>query len=175
MKDKKDEALPIVCAILQDSNEMRTDKYEADWNGFWQFYNLMQSSDNFIGVTTEGMQEMVYGKLPIVDSQIQDTGMPMPFETDGWSTIKEELYDDEAYELADKLQSMNVKVPSSVGYELTNPNGVVIAECEMAWEEEKVAALLMEQIENKIEFENAGWMVFTLNDSVPAKIKGVIN
>ena len=58
---------------------------------------------------------MVYGKLPIVDSQIQDTGMPMPFETDGWSTIKEELYDDEAYELADKLQSMNVKVPSSVG------------------------------------------------------------
>ena len=175
LKEKIDADLPIVCAIFKDSSENRTDKYEADWNGFWQFYNLMQFSDNFAGVTSVGIQEMVYSSLPVTDSLIQCTGISIPFETDDWLGIKEELFDDEAIELAVKLQSMNVKVPSSVGYELTNPNGVVIAECEMAWEEEKVAALLMEQIENKIEFENAGWQVFTINDNVPSRIKGGTN
>ena len=67
---------------------------------------------------------------------------------------------------------MNVKVPSSVGYELMDANGAVIAECEMAWETEKVAVLLIDQIENKEMFESAGWVVFTTNGEVPSVIEG---
>ncbi|MDD2503933.1 MAG: DUF1998 domain-containing protein, partial [Clostridia bacterium] len=175
LKNKKGAALPIVCALLQDFSDSRTDKYEADWNGFWQFYNLMQFSDDFVGVTSVGIQQLIYSKLPIVDSLVQDSGVSIPSEIDEWSAIREELFDDEAIELAVKLQSMKVRAPSSVGYELMDANEAVIAECEMAWETEKVAALLMEQIENKEVFENAGWLVFTLHDNVPSIIKGGMN
>ncbi len=99
----------------------------------------------------------------------------MVFETEDWLSIKEELFDDEAIKFAIKLQSMNVKAPSSVGYELTDSRGAVIAECEMAWEEEKVAALLPEQWEYKAVFEKAGWQVFTVNNNIPSSIKGGMN
>ena len=35
-------AAVTVCALLNDAIESRTDKYEAEWNGFWQFFNMMQ-------------------------------------------------------------------------------------------------------------------------------------
>ncbi|HHV96805.1 MAG TPA: DEAD/DEAH box helicase [Clostridiaceae bacterium] len=175
LNEKKYAVLPIVCAVLKDSEENRTEKYEADWNGFWYFYNLMQFSDNFVGATSIGIQESVYSSLPIMESLNQQTISSMPFENGDWSGIKGELFDDEAIKLAAKLQSMNVKVPSSVGYELTSSNGAVIAECEMAWEEERVAALLTEQIEYKEVFERAGWQVFTINDDVPSGIRGEMN
>ncbi|WP_274472601.1 MULTISPECIES: DEAD/DEAH box helicase [unclassified Paenibacillus] len=173
MKEKKGDALPIVCALLQDISESRTDKYEADWNGFWQFYNLMQFSDNFVGVTTDGIQQLIYSKLLNLLCPANDyVDELLSSAPDEWSEIKQNLFDDEASELAIKLQSKNVRVPSSVGYELTDANDAVIAECEMAWESEKVAALLMEQIDSKDVFENAGWTVFTLNDDIPSVIKG---
>ncbi|MFC7677593.1 DEAD/DEAH box helicase [Paenibacillus sp. GCM10028914] len=172
MKEKKGEALPLVCALLQDLADSRTDKYEADWNGFWQFYNLMQFSDNFVGVTTTGIQQLIYSKLPIIDNAMQDSDVFIQPETDEWSAIREDLFDDEAIELAVKLQSSNARIPSSIGYELTDANDAVIAECEMAWEKEKVAALLMEQIDNEETFRCAGWIVFTLNDDIPLSIKG---
>ena len=45
----------------------------------------------------------------------------------------------------------------------------------MAWETEKVAALLDEQIDSMEIFEDDGWIVFTINDDVPIEIKGGIN
>lgn len=48
---KSDGAI-AVCAVLKDEKDKRTDKYEQEWNGFWQFCNVMQfsatmSSDEF--------------------------------------------------------------------------------------------------------------------------------
>lgn len=171
MKNKKAAALPIVSALLEDSIGNRTDKYEADWNGFWQFYNLMQFSENFIGVTSVGIEQMVYSRLPIFEEYLHPM-ISTTFAIDEWSEINNDLFDEEAINLAQKLHSTNVKVPSSVGYELTDANGAIIAECEMAWETEKVAALLIDQIDNKETFESAGWLVFTINDEVPTVIKG---
>ncbi|NLY44345.1 MAG: DEAD/DEAH box helicase [Clostridiaceae bacterium] len=34
LKEKKEAALPIVCAVLEDSDKNKTDRFEADWNGF---------------------------------------------------------------------------------------------------------------------------------------------
>jgi DEAD/DEAH box helicase domain-containing protein len=175
VNNKKGKAIPIVCALLQDRNKDRTEKYEADWNGFWQFYNLMQFSEYFIGVTSAGIEQMIYSRLPIYDNLMQDSVVIAPYETDEWAKIRDELFDDEAIALAQKLKSMNIKVPSTIGYELINSSGEVIAECEMAWETEKVAALLDEQIDSMEIFEDDGWIVFTINDDVPIEIKGGIN
>ena len=164
--------MPLVCAIFKDSSENRTDKYEADWNGFWQFFNLMQFSNNFVGVTSVGIEQLIYSKLPSSGSTIHDMGVYKQSEDDDWSKIREELFDEEAIALAAKLQAANVRIPSAIGYELTGANDSVIAECEMAWEAEKVAALLSEQIDNKEVFENTGWITFTLNDDIPSEIKG---
>lgn len=172
MKNKKGKAIPIVCALLQDSKEERTDKYESDWNGFWQFYNLMQFSENYIGVTSLGIEQMVYSSLPIHDNLMQNSVAVAQLETDEWAMIKNDLFDEDAIDLAQKLKSMNVKVPSTVGYELVSSNGEVIAECEMAWEIEKIVALMDEQIDSRIIFEDAGWIAFTINDDVPIEIKG---
>lgn len=172
MKEKKSNAMPLVCALLQDNSDNRTDKYEADWNGFWQFFNLMQFSNNFVGVTSVGIEQLIYSKLPSSGSTIHDMGVYKQSEDDDWSKIREELFDEEAIALAAKLQAANVRIPSAIGYELTGANDSVIAECEMAWEAEKVAALLSEQIDNKEVFENTGWITFTLNDDIPSEIKG---
>jgi DEAD/DEAH box helicase domain-containing protein len=172
MKEKKSAALPVVCALLQDRKDEKTDKYEADWNGFWQFYNLMQFSANFVGVTIIGLQQLIYSKLPIFDEMMHDPRKSLQLDDDRWLRIKKELFDDEALELAAKLQSVDAVPPSSVGHELTDTSGAVIAECEMAWEKEKVAALLAEQIDNKEVFEGTGWFVFTLTDDIPSSIKG---
>jgi DEAD/DEAH box helicase domain-containing protein len=118
---------------------------------------------------------MIYSRLPIYDNLMQDSVVIAPYETDEWAKIRDELFDDEAIALAQKLKSMNIKVPSTIGYELINSSGEVIAECEMAWETEKVAALLDEQIDSMEIFEDDGWIVFTINDDVPIEIKGGIN
>lgn len=172
MKEKKSAALPVVCTLLLDEKEDRTEKYEADWNGFWQFYNLMQFSDRFVGVTSIGLQQLIYSRLPVVDSTRHAVVGFAPPDTGEWARLKEELFDDEALGLATKLQSMDAIIPSSIGYELTGADGAVIAECEMAWEMVRVAALLTEQIDYKAVFEEAGWFVFTLKDDVPQSIKG---
>jgi DEAD/DEAH box helicase domain-containing protein len=53
-----------VCALLNDVLEERTDNYEAEWNGFWHFFNMMQFLLNFAAVSVNGMEQMIYNKIP---------------------------------------------------------------------------------------------------------------
>jgi len=173
LQSNQTRALPVVFAVLNDRNEDRTDRYEADWNGFWHFYNVMQFSNRFAGATVTGLEQMAYGVLPsmlesapsVADSQTQT-------DAEGWSEVFASLLEEEARQFAARLQSAGAKVPSSVGYALQDDRGVIIAECELAWEQEKVAALLSEQIGSREQFERAGWTVFTLEDDIPKSITG---
>jgi DEAD/DEAH box helicase domain-containing protein len=72
-----------------------------------------------------------------------------------------EYINDSAKAMADKMIAIGVPVPSSVGFELEDNMGAVIAEAEMAWEERKIAYLLPEQEEYRTVFENQGWAVIT--------------
>jgi hypothetical protein len=54
----------IVYAVLNDRQNDRTDKYEPEWHGFWQFYNVLQFLPSFTAVTTEGLQGMIYHQVP---------------------------------------------------------------------------------------------------------------
>jgi DEAD/DEAH box helicase domain-containing protein len=173
-RETNGEVLPRVWALLDDIEDNRTENYQKDWNGFWQFYNVMQFSDNFMGMTKLGIQELIYSKLPILDNIAVESMVAVSFEN-GWEEIIEELLDEEAIEFATKLQSMSVRAPTSTGYELMGENSGVIGEGEMAWEEEKVVALLKDQVQNKDAFKKAGWIVFALDDDIPSIIKGGIN
>ena len=78
-----------VCAVLNDEKDQRTDKYENEWNGLWHFTNIMQFSEQFIAVSSTGLQNMNYVALPIVDT------FSTPFDeatvgmavSDGWTEL----------------------------------------------------------------------------------------
>lgn len=172
MAEKRYSALPLVFAILDDVVDNRTAGYERDWNGFWQFFNVMQFSEHFFGLTERGLREFVYHELKAQDKEVvKDDFLHIP-ESNEWSDTMELLMGDEAFHLASQLLSLGVRAPSHVGYELTDKNEMVIAECEMAWENEKVAALVGEQVDDEEIFFEKGWTVFSSTDEVPPRLFG---
>lgn len=170
MQEQKGNALPIVCAVLDDDKDNRTDRYESEWNGLWQFCNVMQFSMNFAAVSSTGIKEMVYCSIPVTTSEAD----PLINTIDNqWAEILEQLFDNSAKECAHKIMAINVVAPSAVGFELTNSTGAIIAECEMAWESEKVALLLTSQLDSIDLFKSSGWKVLTTDDTYsPDMFKG---
>ena len=172
MQAKGSDASITVCALLNDDIDSRTDKYEAEWNGFWQFYNIMQFLSGFAGLSTDGIDKMVYSQIPIVmeETTVEVTGA----SNEAWSDILEQIFDPSAKEFVEKLIQSDIAPPSSVGYELFDSNGGVVAECEMAWETEKIVFLLDDQLDAKTKFEEIGWTVLQISDPINAVIfKGV--
>jgi DEAD/DEAH box helicase domain-containing protein len=163
MQKQKTKAAVIVCAILNDSPDNRTDKYEQEWNGFWHFYNAMQFLPGFAGVTENGMSAMIYNIIPSYSPDVEDANADSD-TSEQWTEILEQVFDDEAKVYLNKLITIGVPSPSSVGYELVNSRGAVIAGCELAWEDKKIAFLLEEDAKDI--FEREGWKVIMVNEDV---------
>jgi DEAD/DEAH box helicase domain-containing protein len=83
----------------------------------------------------------------------------------GWSEILEQIFDDSVKECVNKLIHLGISAPSAIGFELQNSSGVVIAECELAWEEKKIAILLPEQWSYNEKFNEMGWTALSVEDS----------
>jgi DEAD/DEAH box helicase domain-containing protein len=166
----KTNAVIMVTALLNDSKESRNEKYESDWNGFWHFFNVMQFLKSFAAVSTEGLKDMVYCELPAKRGQTTLYDEQDPISDEAWTEILEQIYDPSAKEFAGRLISLGAPAPSSIGYELENDNGEIVAECEMAWEMKNIALLLLDRVESKEKFEKHGWKVFTINDNAPDEI-----
>jgi len=162
MQTKKLDAEVLVCAVLDDKKENRTDKYEEEWNGFWQYYNLMQFSSTFIGLTKTGIDKGIYGDLMPVEEEIVSAET---IDNSGWKTILEEVFDDEVITFTELLRKNNISPPTCTGFELTKDNGAVIAESELAWEDKKIALLLEEQFDFESIFKEAGWKVLKINEN----------
>jgi DEAD/DEAH box helicase domain-containing protein len=52
-----------VCACLNDIKEIRSDKYEQEWNGFLHFFNMMQFLENFLAISSTGLSLGAYEPL----------------------------------------------------------------------------------------------------------------
>lgn len=169
MQKNKTDAIVAVCAILDDIKDNRTEKYEAEWNGFWQFFNVMQFLQNFAVVTKDGINQSIYNAIPVQEVEIAGHELKSEHEftvDDSWKDIMEQIFDETAAECAEKLMSTGVQAPSIVGYELLNSSGTVIAECEMAWESDKIALLLPYQMSGIDKFKKNGWTVVTPDDLI---------
>jgi DEAD/DEAH box helicase domain-containing protein len=154
-----------VFAILNDVKDIRTEKYEAEWNGFWQFFNIMQFNKSFIAVSQIGMNNLDYNAIPIINQNDTEQFAELNLVNEQWKEILTQVFDDIAKECANKLISLGVPAPSAVGYELVDLSGTVVAESEFAWEKEKVALLLVEQVNNREAFEKNGWSIITPDDN----------
>jgi DEAD/DEAH box helicase domain-containing protein len=156
-----------VCAVLDDCEDSRTDKYEQEWNGFWQFCNVMQFNDQFVAVCDTGLKSQAYTVLPYGDVQSSVTDDISPeVSTEGWSDIKSLLFDDVSKKIADRCSTLGIPAPEEVGYELVDMNDEVIAEVELAWTKRKIGFMTEDQ---KAEIDKAkalGWKIFTTLDEI---------
>lgn len=163
-------AVATVCVLLNDDKNTRTEYYEAEWNGFWHFYNVMQFLESFVGVSTEGMTNLIYNAIPSTVQEPSYIAVQSNVVDDSWAETLEMVFEDDVKACADILKELGVLPPSTVGYELVDTTGTSIAECEFAWEKEKIAIFRLDQLENKEQFIESGWTVFTTEDSFSADI-----
>lgn len=160
IKMKRDKDTPVaVCALLDDMPDTRTDKYEHEWNGLWQFFNVMQFNPAFIAVSKNGLKNQVYLDLPIQYINIQKGELTAVVQENAWLEVYELLFDDEAKSFAKKLFENQAPVPDEVGYEIVTESGEVIAMAELAWTSAKIVYLTQEQQEYKTILLSLGWQV----------------
>jgi DEAD/DEAH box helicase domain-containing protein len=168
LQKEKTNAAITVCALLDDGAENRTEKYEAEWNGFWQFFNMMQFLPSFTAVSAEGMSQAVYNAIPVTVQPESGTADQDHDSDESWAEVMNQIFDAAAKECACTLRDLGVAAPSTVGYELVDSSGAVVAECELAWENEKIALLVGEQMDHQDKFVVDGWTVLTAADSFSA-------
>jgi len=156
-----------VCAILDDRNDLRTDKYEEEWNGFLQFSNVMQFDEKFIAVSYTGLANQSYYKLSNIDGA-EESVDEIP---EAWNEVKELLFDDESKAILDACRTHGLPVPEDVGYELVDEAGEVVAELEIVWVSKKIGYMTEDQ---KINMESAkalGWRIFTMREEIDGAFK----
>jgi len=158
----KAEGTVSVCAVLRDEKDQRTDKYEQEWNGLWQFHNMMQFTDEFIAVSSVGMAQMDYLNLPIATADIVPaSGDDVQAVDQAWDAIMELLFDEDAKAFAEQARDAGIPAPNEdyIGYEVEGDDGEVIATVEIAWPDEKVGFMTAEQLEDKEKLENMRWRI----------------
>ena len=161
----KSEGAVAVCAMLKDEKDQRTDKYEQEWNGFWQFHNMMQFSDEFIAVSSVGMTQMDYLALPITFADaVLDTEDSSQVVDSAWDAIMELLFDEDAKAFALQAKDAGIPAPGedNIGYEVEGDDGEVIATVEIAWTEKKVGYMTADQLVDKEMMESMGWHILDL-------------
>jgi DEAD/DEAH box helicase domain-containing protein len=169
MQKNKNNAAISVFALLDDNTDGRTDRYEAEWNGFWQFANVMQFLDGFAAVSAVGLEKNVYAALP---TEVLREDVPLTREVDGaavpvsWREVLAQNDDESILAFAEKCIALGAPAPSSVGFELVGGDGRVVGEAELAWEGTKTALLMPWQDESEAAFLAAGWRVVRVNDEI---------
>ncbi len=175
MQKNKFSATVSVCSLLNDDIGTRTEKYESEWNGFWHFFNVMQFLNSFAAVSVNGMNSSVYDAIPL--TIVKESAATTELEhalIDSWTEILEQVFDETVNKCANKLMRLGIPAPSIVGYELQDSKAAIVAECEMAWEQEKVALLLPTQLDHKHKFEENGWKVYSIEqDFTVSMFQGV--
>jgi len=164
MQKNKTKADIFVFALLNDDEDERTEKYEAEWNGYWQFVNVMQFLNRFAAASVSGLKQRVYGILPATGDI---TSEQSPDRADNiWQDTLEQIIDESTLAFAKKCIGLDIPEPSSVGYELLGDNENIIGEAELAWESVKIAFLTPEQTESEESFVASGWKVIKADDEI---------
>lgn len=161
-----------VCAVLKDEKDSRTDKYEQEWNGFWQFCNLMQFSDRFMAVSSIGMSHMDYLALPVTQAAVPADAAAENVGTNAWDEIRALLFDDDARTFVDMAKAANIPAPleEHIGYEVEGADGEVIAAVEIAWPEKMLGFMTEDQLEDKEKLAAVGWKIFSVLDAADSEI-----
>ena len=173
-----------VCAVLDDRKEHRTDHYEEEWNGFLKFSNIMQFLPGFMAVSRKGMDDNTYLSLPVseivADASLMNRSSDeavMAEEqskvTDGWQAMLDEELSyspEDVIAFAKKIREMGIPVPDSIGYDVTDETGAVVASVEVAWTQKKIGYITEEQETDRGTLEQMGWMILDCNSEITSAL-----
>ncbi|HEX3020104.1 MAG TPA: DEAD/DEAH box helicase [Chitinispirillaceae bacterium] len=129
---------------------------EESWRQWLQIANIIQFVPfSFFAIEGERLQSQYLQINPSIFSKESVDITPE------WMEIFEQVKysGDDILALVKKLEKELEKIPE-VSYELVNIDGEIIAEAELAWENEKVAILVDDTCQEC--FKRAGWNVFVL-------------
>lgn len=153
-----------VGVIINDDTGSRTEKYEQDWNGFWNYVNVMQFNETAYFLSRKGMMDAIYtvlGTISADEEPIQAASSTTVAIDSKWDDIMDEFFDDVASTCATEMKNNGVSAPSTVGFELDGN-----AEAEMAWEDRQIVWLLPDQEIYMDIFKDAGWKVLLSSEEV---------
>ena len=137
--------------ICFDDRYTQDDGYEAGLNGFWRLVNLLQ----FLPDMTFTSRKTVHLPQESVDTKVSATPEAVPETDESWAEIIEfGLLSAEEIAL---LQSHSLSAPT-LGYELQDDEGEIIAEADLAWPSQKWA-LIIDNQEFIPLFTTRGWHV----------------
>lgn len=159
-----------VGVIINDDPDSRTDKYDLDWNGFWNFVNVMQFNETAYFLSKVGMKNAIYTILGSItaEKEMHATTDTTELVIDAkWDEIMDEFFDDVAITCATEMRNNGIPAPSTIGFEFDG-----VAEAEMAWEDRKIVWLLTDQEDYSDAFKAAGWKVLHSNDEVNLSMFG---
>ena len=155
--------MAVACAtILEDRTDLRSEKYEMEWNGFWHFHNVMQFTNNFVAISEKGLSEKVYLALSMPETELSVQVESEEGAGDGWDIVMRkmrEFADENELSFISALRDKKIPVPDIIADELTEGD-TVIDIVELAWSEKKIAFVLSEFTEVKGNIIKAGWTVF---------------
>jgi DEAD/DEAH box helicase domain-containing protein len=125
----------------------------------------MQFLPNFFGLTRTGLDKSLYNELHIIQTPVaaiaQAPEGDLPGNEKAWTEIINEcIFDSEIKQAAREMMARQIPQPPTLGFELANPAGTVVAEAEMAWPDLKIVFLSPEQANFKRIFSAMGWKTF---------------
>jgi DEAD/DEAH box helicase domain-containing protein len=168
-------AFTKIMAIINDDPNTRTDKYDADWNGFWHFVNVMQFNSRAIFLSKVGIDKNEYTVLESVmpeEQPVVQAHVDVQID-DKWNGCMEYLIDDIAITCATEMKNNGIPAPNIIMFELHGETeDATIAEAEMAWIDSKIAWLLPEQEIYADIFKLKGWTVILSDEKVDINIFG---
>jgi len=155
------QALNITLRLDDAAHSREADDFRVAWRQFWLLFNLYQFLPDFTATTTEFIERFAdHIELTPAASQLQNAAL-----TTDWEASAQYAHPD-CQALLQACAVNHVSSPA-IGYELTDSSGRIIATAELAWEEDRLAVLLPDQITAQPAFTDAGWQVFS-PDQMPA-------
>ena len=166
IRRREPDDMSAVVHLHDDETNRESPDYRPVWNGVIRLFNLLQFLPNAWWTTRLGVKRHVYPEYVRVDS-----APPGDLPREEWKEALA-LVAPELRPAMKHWSGLDLPAPE-VGFELTGPEGRVLAEAELAWPDWKVAVLLAEQRVWAASFEEAGWTVLdsaaeNLTESVAA-------
>lgn len=170
MADVKLNLFTTGCVVVRFDDTVdfkRSETFEQAWQQMLDASNMLQFVSASAVVTETGIEEDQYAAVVNNFSTITDDDTPSQPDdfNDGWQDIiDEQLFDAAAQSMAKQLSQAGIKIPSTIGFELSEASGACVGIAEMVWEDKLVAILTEDQEEYRPMFEQNGWKVFACDD-----------
>ena len=152
----------MVVVHLDDLTNPQAKLFQASWNESLRLFNLYQFLPHFYAVTSGAIAQGAYpamATLPILQSEPSS-------QQDDWDALKELVLEETLFPVIDHMAQHHWPLPEA-GYELTDTQGKVIAETELAWPDastQKAAIVLTK--EDQTICTRAGWFTLTVEDCI---------